>query len=166
ADVVHSQLGGTPPAVNLAAERALAEVLVRAGRDRVLEAAHDLSEGGLAQALVESSLRYGVGVAVDLEALCERDGVSVFEALFSESTARAVVAVARSEVVRLQDLCTAHGVPLVRIGSTEDRCAPGEGVELEPDHVHEAAVEVKGAFSIPLAELRAAWTATLPELFG
>src|SRR5690606_39245507 len=40
ADVVHSQLGGTPPAVDLAAERALAEVLVRASRDRLLDAAH------------------------------------------------------------------------------------------------------------------------------
>jgi len=166
ADVVHSQLGGTPPTVDLAAERALAEVLVRAGRHRLLDAAHDLSEGGLAQALVESSLRYGVGVAVDLKAVCERDGVSEFEALFAESTARAVVAVPRSEVVRLQDLCTAHGVPLVRIGTTEDRCTPGEGVALDEDHVHEPALEVKGAFSVPLDELRGAWSATLPGHFG
>ena len=166
ADVVHSHLGGTAPRVDLAAERALAEVLVRASRDRLLDAAHDLSEGGLAQALVESSLRYGVGVSVDLTALCERDGVGVFEALFSETTARAVVAVPRSEEVRLQDLCTGHGVPLVRLGTTEDRCSPGEGVPLDEDHVHEPCVEVKGAFSVPLTELRDAWSSTLPRLFG
>jgi len=166
ADVVHDQLGGTPPKVDLAAEKALAEVLVRASRDHLLDAAHDLSEGGLAQALVESSLRFDVGVAADLTALCERDGVSLFEALFAESTARVVVAVPRSEAVRLQDLCTAFGVPLVRIGVTEDRCMPGEGVPLEEDHVHEPCVEVKGAFSVPLSELREAWTRTLPELFG
>ena len=166
ADVVHEHLGGTPPVVDLAAERALAEVLVRASRDRLLDAAHDVSEGGLAQVLVESSLRFGVGVSVDLAALCDRDGVSVFEALFSETAARAVVAVPRSEEVRLQDLCTGLGVPLVRLGTTEDRCKPGEGVPLAADHVHEPAIEVQGAFSVQLAELRAAWSGTLPALFG
>jgi len=166
ADVVHGQLGGRPPQVDLAAERALAEVLVRASRDRLLDAAHDLSEGGLAQALVEASLRYGVGASIDLAALCERDGVTLFEALFSESAARAVVAVPRSQEVRLQDLCTGLGVPLVRFGTTDDLCRPGEGVPLEEDHVHEPCLEVKDAFTIPLAELREAWTGTLPRLFG
>ena len=166
ADVVHGQLGGRPPQVDLAAERALAEVLVRASRDRLLDAAHDLSEGGLAQALVEASLRYGVGASIDLAALCERDGVTPFEALFSESAARAVVAVPRSQEVRLQDLCTGLGVPLVRLGTTDDLCRPGEGVPLEEDHVHEPCLEVKDAFTIPLAELREAWTGTLPRLFG
>ena len=166
ADVVHGQLGGTPPQVDLAAEKALAEVLVRAARDRLLESAHDLSEGGLAQGLVESSLRYGVGAAVDLSALCERDGVTLFEALFAESAGRVLVSVPLSEVVRLQDLCTAHGVPLVRLGTTTECCTPGAGVPLDEDHVHAPSLEVKDAFSVPLAELREAWTGTLPRLFG
>jgi len=158
ADVVHAHLGGLPPAVDLAAERRLAAVLQNASRDGLVDAAHDLSEGGLAQALVESSLRFGVGVRVSLDALCERDGLTPFEALFSESTARALVAVPRSEEVRFADLCVARGVPVLRLGWTAD-VASG-------DDEQGPAVEVDGLFTIPLAEARETFEATLPRHFG
>ena len=118
----------------------------RASRDDLVDAAHDLSEGGLAQALVESSLRFGVGVQVVARAdSCARDGVTPFEALFSESTARVLVAVPRSEEVRLVDLCTARGVPALRLGETAESCSPGAGTPTDDaDHVHGPAVEVAG----------------------
>ncbi|MBD7918525.1 phosphoribosylformylglycinamidine synthase subunit PurL [Cellulomonas sp. Sa3CUA2] len=167
ADVAHDHLGGVPPRVDLDAERRLAQVLIAAARDELVDAAHDLSEGGLALALVESSLRYGVGVQVSLDALCERDGVTPFEALFSESQARAIVAVPRSEEVRLHDLCTARGVPALRLGETAETCTPGAGTPADDeDHTHAAAVEVRGLFTLPLTEAREVWEATLPRLFG
>ncbi|GIG23935.1 phosphoribosylformylglycinamidine synthase subunit PurL [Cellulomonas denverensis] len=169
AEVAHQHLGGVPPQVDLDAERRLAEVLIRAARDGVADAAHDLSEGGLAQALVESSLRYGVGVQVDLGPLAERSGLTPFELLFSESTARALVAVPRGEEVRLEDLCTAQGVPVLKIGETAETCTPGAGApvdELPADHVHAAAVEVQGLFTLPLSEAREAFEGTLPRYFG
>ncbi|NKY39194.1 phosphoribosylformylglycinamidine synthase subunit PurL [Cellulomonas septica] len=167
ADVVHQHLGGTPPRVDLAAERRLAQVLVAAARDDLVDSAHDLSEGGLAIALVESSLRYGTGVQVDLDALCARDGVTPFEALFAESQGRVLVAVPRSEEVRLLDLCTARGVPALRLGETAETCTPGAGTPVDDaDHEHAPAVEVRGLFTLPLAEARAAWSATLPQYFG
>ena len=61
AHVAHGHLGGRPPAVNLAAERELAAVLIAGAAGGLLEAAHDLSDGGLAVALVESCLRGGTG---------------------------------------------------------------------------------------------------------
>ncbi|MBX6358351.1 MAG: phosphoribosylformylglycinamidine synthase subunit PurL, partial [Micromonosporaceae bacterium] len=64
--VVHGHLGGVPPKVDLARERALAQVLARAASVGHLVAAHDVSEGGLIQALVESCLRYGVGATIAL----------------------------------------------------------------------------------------------------
>ncbi|GAA2721821.1 phosphoribosylformylglycinamidine synthase subunit PurL [Cellulomonas aerilata] len=156
ADVEHAHLGGLPPAVDLDAERTLAEVMAVAARDSLVDAAHDLSEGGLAQALVESSLRYGMGVQVSLDGVCERDGVTPFEALFAESTARAVVAVPRSEETRFADLCAARGVPALRLGVTADVAAPGEP----------AAVRVDGLFTVPLDEAREAYETTLPRQFG
>src|SRR5450432_254921 len=47
AHVAHSHLGGRPPVVDFAAERALAALLVEAARDGVVAAAHDVSDGGL-----------------------------------------------------------------------------------------------------------------------
>ncbi|WP_034649402.1 phosphoribosylformylglycinamidine synthase subunit PurL [Cellulomonas sp. HZM] len=165
ADVVHAHLGGVPPVVDLDAERRLAAVLQNAARDDLVDAAHDLSEGGLAQALVEASLRYGVGVQVSLEELCARDGVTPFEALFSESSARVLVAVPRSEEVRFVDLCTARGVPAIRLGETAESCTPGAGAPVDHDE-HAPAVEVAGVFTLPLDEARAAHSATLPHYFG
>ncbi len=151
--VVHDHLGGRPPAVDLPAEKTLGAVLVNASRDGLLDGAHDLSEGGLGQALVEGCLRRGVGARVWLGELCERDGVDAATALFSESSARVVCAVPRSEEVRFTDMCTARGVPHLRIGVTD-----GESLDVAADDAP--------LFTVPLAELRAAHTGTLPAVFA
>jgi phosphoribosylformylglycinamidine synthase len=151
----HGHLGGVPPQCDLAAERLLADVLINSSRDGMVDAAHDLAEGGLAQALVESCLRYGVGARVWLDELCERDGVDAFTALFSESATRVVVAVPRSEEIRFAAMCEARQQPHLRIGVTEsgqDGTAP--------------VLAVQGQFEVPLADLVAAHAATLPTVFG
>ncbi len=144
AHVVHAHLGGRPPSLDLAVEQQLGEILVEARRHGLVSAAHDLSDGGLAQALVESCLRNGVGARVRLPA-----GVDPFVALFSESTSRAVVAVPGSAEARFLEMCTVREFPHARIGATE---GVGDG----------ALLEVDGQFSVPLGELRATWSATLP----
>jgi phosphoribosylformylglycinamidine synthase subunit PurL len=148
AQVVHGHLGGRPPVVDLAAEKELADILVNASRDGLIDAAHDLSEGGLAQALVESCLRHWVGARVWLP-----EHLDPFVALFSESSARAVVAVPRSEEVRFTDMCGARGFPHLRVGVTD-----GVG--------QDAVLDVQGRFTVPLVDLHAAWSGTLPAALG
>ncbi|NWL27695.1 phosphoribosylformylglycinamidine synthase subunit PurL [Paenarthrobacter ureafaciens] len=148
---LRGHLGGQPPKVDLAAERQLGEILINASRDGMVDAAHDLSEGGLAAALVESSLRYGVGARIALEELMERDGVDLFTALFSESQARAIVSVPRSEEVRFKDMCTARGFAHLRIGVVD--AAGGK-------------LEINGVDELSLEALREAHEGTLPKYFG
>ncbi len=150
----HGHLGGLPPAVDLAAERLLGDLLVNASRDGLVDAAHDVSDGGLAQALVEACLRHGVGARVWLDEVCDRDGVSPFVALFSESTARAVVAVPRSEEVRFTDMCVARGFPVARIGVVDDAAGP-DGVQ---------GLDVQRQFAVSLADLAVAHAGTLPAV--
>ena len=145
AHVVHGYLGGRPPVVDLERERLLADILINSARDGLIDSAHDLAEGGLAQALVESCLRGNVGARVVLA-----EGADPFVALFSESTARALVTVPRTEEVRFTDTCTARGLPHARIGVVD---------------VLMADLDVQGLFTIGLRELRAAWSATLPRQF-
>ena len=151
AHVVHGHLGGLPPAVDLGAEQLLGEILVNASRDGLVDAAHDLSDGGLAIALAEATMRYGTGARIWLDAVCERDGIDVFTALYSESTARVIVSVPRSEEVRFTDMCTARGQVHARIGVVDD----------ETD-----GLDVQGQFTVSLADLRAAHTATMRDVFG
>ncbi|MFF4227264.1 phosphoribosylformylglycinamidine synthase subunit PurL [Streptomyces abikoensis] len=140
--VIHDHLGGLPPAVDLDREKLLAEILIAASRDGMIDAAHDLSDGGLIQALVESCLRGGKGARIVVP-----DAVDPFVLLFSESAGRAVVAVPRSEELRFTDMCGARGLPATRIGVVD-------GEELD----------IQGEFTIPLTELRAAHEATIPSL--
>jgi phosphoribosylformylglycinamidine synthase len=92
---VHGHLGGLPPAVDLPAEKALGALMAAAADDGLVTAAHDVSDGGLAQTLVEMVLRRGVGVTVTVSG-------DPFVALFSESVARAVVAVPADRVADLE----------------------------------------------------------------
>jgi phosphoribosylformylglycinamidine synthase len=148
---MRGHLGGQPPVADLSLERQLAEILVNASRDGMVDGAHDLSEGGLAAALVEASLRFNTGARIGLDEVCERDGIDLFTLLFSESQARAVVAVPRSEEVRFTDMCTARAFPAIRIGVVD--AASG-------------SLDVQGHFAVPLDELREANEATLPKYFG
>ncbi|MET9292751.1 phosphoribosylformylglycinamidine synthase subunit PurL [Streptomyces sp. NPDC003077] len=142
--VIHGHLGGLPPKVDLERERLLAEILISASRDGMVDAAHDLSDGGLIQALTESCLRGGKGARMIVP-----EGIDPFVFLFSESAGRALVAVPRSEELRFTDMCGARGLPATRVGVID-----GD------------AIEFQGHFSLPLEELRRVHEATLPELFG
>ena len=153
ADVVHGHLGGRPPAVDLAAERDLAELIHAGAQESLISAAHDLSEGGLGQALAEGVMRFGVGARVWLAELMQRDGVDAATALFSESTARMLVAVSHEDEVKFKGLCEGRGVPVLRIGVTT---GAGESAELELQDLFTASVD----------ELRRTNRATLPEYFG
>jgi phosphoribosylformylglycinamidine synthase II len=142
AHVMHGHLGGRPPQVNLVAERQLALTLMAAAAAALIDAAHDLSEGGLAVALAEACLRGGLGCHVRLPG-------DPFLWLFSESAARALVAVRPGAQVRFAQLCADHSVPATVLGA-----------------VGGDSLGVEGCFSVPLAELAAAHEHTLPALFG
>ena len=149
AHVVHGHLGGRPPFHDLDHEQRLAGVLVEAAREGFLDAAHDLSEGGLAQALCESVLRHGVGVKVSLKHVHE----DAFVALFSESAGRVVVSVVPGSDDDLLALVEEVGLPVARIG-TVDTDTDGLVVSLSHDDRIEA----------DLVTLRDRHTGTLPAV--
>ena len=134
-------LSGLPPQVDLANEEKLMEFFQQPG---VVSAAHDVSEGGVAQAIAELAIYSNKGVSLDVSGVYD----DVFTALFSESASRVVVAATDGAAVvrRAQEL----GIPVVKIGETLD----------------EPVVRVEGQFEVPVAELTRAWTETLPRLFS
>jgi phosphoribosylformylglycinamidine synthase subunit PurL len=149
AHVVHGHLGGLPPGVDLVAERGIADPLAGCSREGLVAAAHDLSEGGLAQALVEGCLRHGVGARVDVHELAVREGLDAFALLFSESTARVLLAVTDEQVGEVTARAIATGLRVATLGSTG-------GAELD----------VAGELTVSLTELGSAHRGTLPAVFG
>nr|MDT0659884.1 phosphoribosylformylglycinamidine synthase subunit PurL [Micromonospora sp. DSM 115978] len=148
--VAHNHLGGVPPMVDLNRERVLGELIAEAARVGHLRSAHDLSDGGLAQALVESCLRYGVGARVAIPEEYST-GSMPFVFLFSESAGRAMVAVPRGREKAFTALCTERGILWTLIGVTD---------------ASEGELEIRDQFTLSLDDLRAAHSATLPRLFG
>jgi phosphoribosylformylglycinamidine synthase len=142
AHVVHGHLGGLPPVVDLRDEANLGRLLVEAARGGYLTSAHDMSEGGLSQALVESCLRHGVGATVSLVG-------DPFVGLFSESAAGAIVTVPDDRVDSFLTMAASLGVPAGPVGRTGG-----------------TSLTVTDRFEIPLGELSAAWRGTLAAVFG
>jgi len=136
-------LNGMPPAVDLANEQKLVELF---SGPRVVTAAHDVSEGGLAQAVAELAMTSGDGVGVDIDVAAVHE--DPFVALFSESASRAVVAT--TDGAALEGRARELGIPCVKLGRTNT----------------DKQLRVAGQFDVPVAELREAWAGTLPEIFG
>ncbi|HCT14639.1 MAG TPA: phosphoribosylformylglycinamidine synthase subunit PurL [Corynebacterium nuruki] len=163
--VAHDTLAGLPPQVDLGAEQKLGEAL--SALRGTVAAAHDLSEGGLSQALVEFAVQSGAAVSVDPAAALAADAATgspvadVFTGLFSETATRVLVAVAADKVATAESVFADHGVPVARIGGT---VVSGDTADTEGQVIE---VTTEGAqFTLPVAEARAAWEGTLPGLFN
>ncbi|HOQ51834.1 MAG TPA: AIR synthase related protein, partial [Candidatus Atribacteria bacterium] len=115
--IIHNREEGPPPRVDLEGEKNLQELLITLAEEEIVSSAIDLSEGGLALALVESSVteENPRGVIVDLECLGDmREDVL----LFGESGGRALVSVKGELLNSLQRLAQEQNVPCQVIGKT------------------------------------------------
>ena len=121
---VYGFAGGTPPRVDLAAERRLVDCLVAGAERGWWRSAHDCADGGLAVALAEVAMggpyqELGLGLDVDLTAYAAP--LAALELLFSESQARAVVTCAPARAARVTALAAEHGVPAQQVGLVGER---------------------------------------------
>jgi phosphoribosylformylglycinamidine synthase subunit PurL len=152
------RLEGPPPALDLAAESRLHALLADLAARRLLAGAHDLSDGGLAVALVEATLAAGVGATVALPGVPAPGsggppglpaGQASLAALVSESASRVLLAAPPEAAGSLEELARAAGVPATRLGGTGgDRLV------------------VPGVLDLPLSRLRDAYEGALPRALG
>jgi phosphoribosylformylglycinamidine synthase len=107
---VLDDLWGLPPKLDMEFEKKVQEAAREIARAGLADAAHDLSEGGLAVTLAEGTFS-GVGVDVKLETELRSEF-----ALFHEGASRVLVATSKLEEVLA--VAQKHGVPALRIGRT------------------------------------------------
>jgi phosphoribosylformylglycinamidine synthase subunit PurL len=151
---VHGHLGGLPPVVDLAKEKQLSEILVAGSRDGLITAAHDVSDGGIMQALIEMALRSNRGMRI-----VTPPELDPFVFAYSESATRAIVVVPRDEEPRLAGMCAMRDFPAVRIGVV-DSDLDGEVQRIEIGGVYGETL------SLTLAELSEKHYGTLPAALG
>ncbi|MDB4977398.1 MAG: Phosphoribosylformylglycinamidine synthase, synthetase subunit, partial [Myxococcaceae bacterium] len=126
-------LRGTPLTLDLAAEVKLQRAVLELARERLLSSAHDVSEGGLGVALAESCIAGRIGCSVELPA--DAGGVDSLHKLFHEEPSRIVVSFPPEQRAKVQERCTALGVPFQFLGFVG-------GDTLEIEDVLEVPVQV------------------------
>ncbi|WP_175934511.1 phosphoribosylformylglycinamidine synthase subunit PurL [Corynebacterium sp. Marseille-P4321] len=145
-DISGQGLAGLPPQVDLANEERLAEFFTSSPAAQTgVSAAHDLSEGGLSQAVFEMLLGSDKGAELSLEAVHD----DAFTALFAESASRVLIAVTAERADTAVERAVAAGIPAAVVGRTTQ-----DGIIRFGDD------------EVAVSELAGAWAATMPKEFG
>jgi phosphoribosylformylglycinamidine synthase len=143
--VLHGQTRGTPPWIDLEAEKRLHRVVLAAAQERLLRSAHDVAEGGLAVALAEGSFggsRLGVRVALE-------GGIRTDALLFGESQSRMLVSVRRKALSQVRDLARREDVPCAVLGEVRGH-----------------ALVIEGLVDLPIEAARERWRRALERRVG
>ena len=128
---------GAVPRLDLGKENAIQEFLVHAAQRGLLVSAHDLSEGGLAVALAESSFAKKIGVVIDhldLIPLASGGGEGLRQdaLYFGETQSRVIVSARPQDKEALIQAAGRHGVPVTQIGKTGgDKLVMGDRIQME-----------------------------------
>jgi phosphoribosylformylglycinamidine synthase len=138
-DKLRGRLADGLPAIDLGVQARALAALRDAVRSGVLATVHDVSEGGLAVTLAECCIEGGVGASLDLSALAA--GAPTDELLFGEAPGGVVIAGPRAAVVAV-----AGARVIGAVGGS--------------------ALEIGGAFSLPVAALRGAYEGAIPAAFA
>ena len=116
---LHGVVRGDAPALDLARERSLQQLVVALIREGLLQSAHDCADGGIAVTLAECTFDSGgIGVTADMPTAGAAGPFQAVATLFGESASRIVVSVAPSSVERVCAAAEAAGVPVTRLGTT------------------------------------------------
>ena len=140
--VAHEHLGGTPPALDLAAEKRLIDLLAELAERGLIASAHDCSEGGLGVTLAECAIASAVGATIDPES-----GLAPHVWLFSESASRAVISAVSAGPVL--EAAKAAGVPARVLGRTGGQ-----------------RLTIEGLLDLGLEEIGQTYEGGLPSLLG
>jgi phosphoribosylformylglycinamidine synthase II len=132
--------GGLAP-LDLALHRRLLDLVAALVDERLVQGAHDVSDGGIGLTLAEMAVKGGTG--------CRVRGIEGTEGLFGEGPSKVVLSVAPDRVAEVTERAEAAAVPARRIGT-----AGGERLTID------------GLVDLSVADLASAWTGNLPAVFA
>jgi phosphoribosylformylglycinamidine synthase len=110
---IHDLTTGDAPDINLDFEARLQSTLLQAIQQQLVNAAHDVSDGGLAITLAEMAIFSGYGADLSVEEL----GTNKHEVLYSEAQSGVVVTSEKDKGNELEAFLHEKGIPFVELGS-------------------------------------------------
>ncbi|MGD2245148.1 MAG: phosphoribosylformylglycinamidine synthase subunit PurL [Candidatus Aminicenantes bacterium] len=147
---IHQKEKGMPPEIDLEGEKRVQELCLEAISLGIVESAHDVSEGGLACCLAESSFLSDkkTGLSVNL-----RDGIRSDAVLFGETQSRIVITSKNQNYQKILDLAKNKQVKAAVIGKTG-------GDRIVISHSDKKLIDT------PVDEALKAWRNAIPEIFS
>jgi len=145
AKTILRDLWGLPPALNMGYEKRVHEAIRRIVLEGSADSAHDLSDGGLAVAVAESSFGpVEVGARLQLDSDLKPELL-----LFHEGPSRILISTGEPE--KIEQIAREFGVQADRVGVTiEGRIEIGN--------------RSKTLISSPIAEMKSAWENSLEQM--
>ncbi len=115
----YDHIGSDAPYFNLVEEKALVDLLLRVTNEKLIQSAHDISEGGLLTAISECAIfnkRDSLGFRIDLDLDVTSSDHIIQSALFSESQGRAIVSASAGHIDQICNMAKDHNVPYTKLG--------------------------------------------------
>ncbi len=141
--VVHGLEVGTPPALDIEAEKKLQAFLRGAIDQGLLQSAHDISDGGLAVCLAECCIAGDRGSTIELF------GSVKAVHLFGERCSSVVVSFAQDDKPQVRALRDKHGLSYANLGKVDGQTLT-------------VTVDAHNVMSSSVADLRAAYEGAIP----
>ncbi len=116
AKTIHGIVSGAAPEIDLAAEKRLIDCLVQLAAEKLVNSAHDISDGGLAVTLAESCFAAN-GLSAQIALAPETHNHPAESALFGERGARAVVSLSPSSLARVNEVAAQWNVAVQHLGT-------------------------------------------------
>jgi phosphoribosylformylglycinamidine synthase II len=108
------ELWGFPPALELEKEAVLQKAIIELITARLIDSAHDCSDGGLAVALARVSFNSGIGCRAELRA----NGLASEFVLFGEDAGRIAISCDPANMGRIKQVAKKHGIFADELGET------------------------------------------------
>ena len=137
---------GEPVGFDLAAEVRLQKTMLELAQARVLQSAHDISDGGFGVCVAESCIQHGLGAKVTLPNSADAPAHAL---LFSEEPTRIVLSFSSDQRAKVEAIAKSHNTPLDIIGEVG-----GETLNIE------------GALSVDIERLSNAHATALDSIVG
>ncbi len=134
--VIHNLIKGDSPEIDLEKELSLHSTLLELIKLKLINSAHDISEGGLAIALAESCIMNSnklIGCKINYKYEFRKD----FD-LFSESQTRAIISANSSNEERIFEICKNHNIEILKIGITGgDKLIINDDIDIKLDKLYD-----------------------------
>ena len=147
---IHQKQKGIPPQIDLKQEKRIQEFCLEIISSGLVESAHDVSEGGLACCLAESSFlsSKNIGLKVDLQDEMRSDAL-----LFGETQSRIVITSKHQNHQKILNLAKDRQVRATAIGKTG-----GDRIIIDQNG--------QKLLDVPVNDALKAWRGAIPEIFA